>query len=90
MLVTRHVLPVHPSLLTWLTSMSCDLSGLVLDDPVIWGNVGRAYREQAITLIEICRLFVGVIPQTYTEHDYLQKWGPFITFRACPPHSTPR
>jgi hypothetical protein len=53
--------------------MSCDLNVLILDDPAIWGNVGRAYREQAITLIEICRLFVGAIPQTYTEHDYLQK-----------------
>ncbi|KAH8980109.1 hypothetical protein EDB92DRAFT_304284 [Lactarius akahatsu] len=35
-------------------------------------NIGRAYREQATTLIEICRLYVETYPQTYTENDGLQ------------------
>ncbi|KAH8981957.1 hypothetical protein EDB86DRAFT_393015 [Lactarius hatsudake] len=35
-------------------------------------NVGRAYREQATTLVEICRLYVETYPQTYTENDELQ------------------
>jgi hypothetical protein len=36
-------------------------------------NIGRAYREQATTLIEICRLFAEASPQTYTEDDGLQR-----------------
>ena len=36
-------------------------------------NIGRAYREQATTLIEICRLYVDVRPKTFTEDDRLQK-----------------
>lgn len=36
-------------------------------------NIGRAYREQATTLIEICRLYAEASPQTYTEDDRLQK-----------------
>ncbi len=36
-------------------------------------NIGRAYREQATTLIEICRLYVEMYPQTYTVNDSLQK-----------------
>ncbi|KAH9175842.1 hypothetical protein EDB89DRAFT_287927 [Lactarius sanguifluus] len=35
-------------------------------------NIGRAYREQATTLIEICRLYVETYPQTYAENDGLQ------------------
>ncbi|KAI9435108.1 hypothetical protein H4582DRAFT_703912 [Lactarius indigo] len=35
-------------------------------------NIGRAYREQATTLIEICRLYVDTYPQTYTVNDRLQ------------------
>ncbi|KAH9018211.1 hypothetical protein EDB83DRAFT_180795 [Lactarius deliciosus] len=35
-------------------------------------NIGRAYREQATTLIEICRLYVDTFPQTYTVNDKLQ------------------
>ncbi|KAI9449355.1 hypothetical protein BJY52DRAFT_253032 [Lactarius psammicola] len=35
-------------------------------------NTGRAYREQAITLIEICRLYKEMYPQTYTVNDGLQ------------------
>ncbi|KAH9018214.1 hypothetical protein EDB83DRAFT_181314 [Lactarius deliciosus] len=35
-------------------------------------NIGRAYREQATTLIEICRLYVDTRPQTYAENDGLQ------------------
>ncbi|KAH9056288.1 hypothetical protein EDB87DRAFT_1258271 [Lactarius vividus] len=35
-------------------------------------NIGRAYREQATTLIEICRLYVDTYPQTYTVNDELQ------------------
>ncbi|KAH9035752.1 hypothetical protein EDB85DRAFT_841285 [Lactarius pseudohatsudake] len=35
-------------------------------------NIGRAYREQATTLIEICRLYVDTFPQTYTVNDRLQ------------------
>ncbi|KAH9009579.1 hypothetical protein EDB84DRAFT_1571137 [Lactarius hengduanensis] len=35
-------------------------------------NIGRAYREQATTLIEICRLYGETYPQTYTENDGLQ------------------
>ena len=37
-------------------------------------NIGRAYREQATTLIEICRLYAEASPQTYTEDERLQKW----------------
>ncbi|KAF8265881.1 hypothetical protein EI94DRAFT_1787225 [Lactarius quietus] len=36
-------------------------------------NIGRAYREQATTLIEICRLYAEASPQTYTKNDSLQK-----------------
>jgi hypothetical protein len=36
-------------------------------------NIGRAYREQATTLIEMCRLYVEASPQTYTEDDGLRK-----------------
>ena len=36
-------------------------------------NIGRAYREQATTLIEICRLYAEGSPQTYTKDDHLQK-----------------
>ncbi|KAH9049825.1 hypothetical protein EDB83DRAFT_1389510 [Lactarius deliciosus] len=35
-------------------------------------NIGRAYREQATTLIEICRLYVETYPQTYTVNDGFQ------------------
>ncbi|KAH9169959.1 hypothetical protein EDB89DRAFT_1908133 [Lactarius sanguifluus] len=35
-------------------------------------NIGRAYREQATTLIEICRLYAETCPQTYAENDGLQ------------------
>ncbi|KAI9435098.1 hypothetical protein H4582DRAFT_703410 [Lactarius indigo] len=35
-------------------------------------NIGRAYREQATTLIEICRLYVETHPQTYAKNDGLQ------------------
>ncbi|KAN0132168.1 hypothetical protein V8E53_009934 [Lactarius tabidus] len=34
-------------------------------------NVGLAYREQATTLIEICRLYAEASPHTYTEYDHL-------------------
>ncbi len=43
-------------------------------------NTGRAYREQATTLIEICRLYVEASPQTYTKDDGLQKRGPSVSF----------
>ena len=36
-------------------------------------NIGRAYREQSTTLIEMCRLYVDAAPKTYTEDDDLQK-----------------
>jgi hypothetical protein len=36
-------------------------------------NIGRAYREQATTLIEVCRLYAETSPQTYTEDDGLRK-----------------
>ena len=36
-------------------------------------NIGRAYREQATTLIEMCRLYADAAPKTYTEDDRLQK-----------------
>jgi hypothetical protein len=36
-------------------------------------NVGLAYREQATTLIEICRLYAEASPHTYTEYDHLIK-----------------
>ena len=35
-------------------------------------NIGRAYREQATTLIEICRLYADAAPKTYIEDDRLQ------------------
>ncbi|KAH9017270.1 hypothetical protein EDB85DRAFT_678591 [Lactarius pseudohatsudake] len=35
-------------------------------------NIGRAYREQATTLIEIRRLYAETYPQTYAENDGLQ------------------
>ncbi|KAH8976728.1 hypothetical protein EDB86DRAFT_3094684 [Lactarius hatsudake] len=35
-------------------------------------NAGRAYREQATTLIEVYRLYVEAPPQTYTKDDGLQ------------------
>ncbi|KAI9435076.1 hypothetical protein H4582DRAFT_702259 [Lactarius indigo] len=35
-------------------------------------NIGRAYREQATTLIEICRLYVEASPQTYSTDRDLQ------------------
>ncbi|KAH8990443.1 hypothetical protein EDB86DRAFT_1776711 [Lactarius hatsudake] len=35
-------------------------------------NIGRGYREQATTLIEICRLYVDTHSQTHTENDRLQ------------------
>jgi hypothetical protein len=35
-------------------------------------KIGRAYREQATTLIEICRLYVEASPQTHIEDDSLQ------------------
>ena len=35
-------------------------------------NVGRAYREQATTLIEMCRRYVDAAPKTYAEDDRLQ------------------
>ncbi|KAH8980113.1 hypothetical protein EDB92DRAFT_1901629 [Lactarius akahatsu] len=48
----------------------------VFFDPVTFRkhfkNIGRAYREQATTLIEICRLYVDTHSQTYTENDKLQ------------------
>ena len=36
-------------------------------------NIGRAYREQATTLIELCRLYAETSSQDYAEHDHLQK-----------------
>ena len=36
-------------------------------------NIGRAYREQATTLIEMCRLYVDASPGTYTKDKRLQK-----------------
>ena len=36
-------------------------------------NIGQAYREQAITLVEICRKYVEASPRTYIEHNRLQK-----------------
>ena len=36
-------------------------------------KIGRAYREQAITLIELCNLYVEASLQTYVEDDRLQK-----------------
>ncbi len=36
-------------------------------------NIGRAYREQATTLIEICRLYTEASPQNYQKDDGLQK-----------------
>jgi hypothetical protein len=36
-------------------------------------NIGRAYRERATTLIEMCRLYVEAYPQTYTKDDGLRK-----------------
>jgi hypothetical protein len=53
--------------------MNRESNGLIPDDPVIFEHFGRAYREQAITLIEICRLYTEASPQTYTEDDNLQK-----------------
>ncbi|KAH9014241.1 hypothetical protein EDB84DRAFT_833624 [Lactarius hengduanensis] len=35
-------------------------------------KIGRAYREQATTLIEICRLYIETYPETYTLNDGLQ------------------
>ncbi|KAH9169943.1 hypothetical protein EDB89DRAFT_1364293 [Lactarius sanguifluus] len=35
-------------------------------------NIGRAYQEQATTLIEICRLYAEESPQTYAVNDGLQ------------------
>lgn len=34
--------------------------------------IGRAYQEQATTLIAFCRLHYNVFPQTYTESDAFQ------------------
>jgi len=49
----------------------------LLDDPFTLRkhlkNVGRAYREQATTLIEICRLYVDASTKTYTKNDRLQQ-----------------
>jgi hypothetical protein len=37
-------------------------------------NTGRAYKEQATTLIGICRLYLGSPQtQTYTMNDRLQR-----------------
>lgn len=36
-------------------------------------KIGRAYRDQATTVIELCRLYAETYPQTYTEYDRLQK-----------------
>ena len=36
-------------------------------------DIGRAYREQATTLIEMCRLYVDACPHTYIEDDDLQR-----------------
>ena len=36
-------------------------------------NMGQAYREQATTLIELCRLYAETSSQTYAAHDRLQK-----------------
>lgn len=47
--------------------------GLIPEDPVIFAHFGRAYRETATTLIEICRLYAEASPQTYAENDRLQK-----------------
>ena len=35
-------------------------------------NIGRAYREQATTLIEMCRRYVEATPKTCAEDDRLQ------------------
>ncbi|KAH9056284.1 hypothetical protein EDB87DRAFT_1258031 [Lactarius vividus] len=54
-----------------------DNSGPLIYDPSTFRkhfkNTGRAYREQATTLIEICRLYVEAPPQTCTKDDGLQK-----------------
>ncbi|KAH8980111.1 hypothetical protein EDB92DRAFT_1954296 [Lactarius akahatsu] len=51
-------------------------SGSLIYDPSTFRkhfkNTGRAYREQATTLIEICRLYVEAPLQTYTKDDGLQ------------------
>ncbi|KAI9449359.1 hypothetical protein BJY52DRAFT_1307843, partial [Lactarius psammicola] len=50
--------------------------GAVIYDPPTFRkhfkNIGRAYREQATTLIEICRLYIETFPKTYTVNDGLQ------------------
>ena len=43
-------------------------------------NIGRAYREQATALIEMCRLYADAAPKTYTEDDRLQKYAPSVRF----------
>ncbi|KAH8976726.1 hypothetical protein EDB86DRAFT_1545752 [Lactarius hatsudake] len=52
-------------------------SGPLIYDPSTFRkhfkNTGRAYREQATTLVEVCRLYVEAPPQTYTKDDGLQK-----------------
>ncbi|KAF8261588.1 hypothetical protein EI94DRAFT_1810040 [Lactarius quietus] len=53
------------------------LSDAVFYDPVTFRkhfkNIGRAYREQATTLIEICRMFQdSPQTQTYSQYDRLQ------------------
>ena len=49
----------------------------VIYDPITFRKhlktIGRAYREQATTLVEICRLYVEASPKTYMEDDCLQK-----------------
>ena len=56
----------------------------VFVDPLIahkhFKNIGRAYREQAITLIEICYLYQQTHPRTYTESDAFQKSDPSERF----------
>ena len=58
-------------------SLSMQISDSVRYDPFTFRkhlkNIGRAYREQATTLIEICRLYVEAAPKTYTEDDRLRK-----------------
>ena len=68
---------VLPELRKLVSSGSMEVGGAVFHDPFTFRkhfkNIGRAYREQATTLIEICRLHAEASPQTYTKGDRLQK-----------------
>ena len=77
----REVSDVDPAFVmpptTWLPIYTCGVSDTFRYDPSAFRkhfkDIGRAYREQATTLIEMCRLYVDTFPQTYFEDDDLQK-----------------